>query len=178
MKRLSGRWLLALAILVSGVPAGAAFAQIEHTRTAIPGTERPRASVNELAWMAGEWRGPGIEGAPAVEAWSAPVGGSMTGHFVQTDAKGAVWFHELIQIAPDGESLRVRLKHFNADLTGWEEKDKTVDFPLIAREGDSWYFNGLTYRREGPDRLFFAVRMKHSDGKVDELMFRFERAAR
>lgn len=50
--------------------------------------------------------------------------------FVQTgSAHAGTMFSEYMQIAPDGDSLIVRLKHFNADLTGWEEKDKTVNFP-------------------------------------------------
>jgi hypothetical protein len=146
-----------------------------YTRAAETGTPRPSASITELAWLIGRWEGPGIAGAMAQETWSAPLGGIMAGTFVQADSKGGVMFSEVMQIAPDGDSLIVRLKHFNADLTGWEEKDKSVNFPLIAREGNSWYFNGLTYRREGRNRLLVAVRMRGDDGKVSELVFRFRR---
>jgi hypothetical protein len=146
-----------------------------YTRTAEAGAQRPVASVAELAWLIGRWEGPGIAGASSQEAWSAPLGGVMAGTFVQADSKGGVMFSEVMQIAPDGDSLIVRLKHFNADLTGWEEKDKSVNFRLIAREGNSWYFNGLTYRRVGRDRLLVAVRMRGDDGKASELVFRFRR---
>lgn len=172
------RGWLALLVAAAVLPGPPALAQTIHTRSAEPGTARPAATVAELAWLAGEWRGPGIEGRPAQETWSAPFGGAIAGHFEQQDAKGGVWFYEIFQIVPDGASLKLRLKHFNADLTGWEEKDKTVDFPLIAREGDFWYFNGLTYRRDGPDKLFVAVRMKLRDGTVSELTFPFERVRR
>ena len=32
-------------------------------------------------------------------------------------------------------------------------------FPLIARERDAWYFDGLTVRRESDDAMVVAVRV-------------------
>lgn len=168
---------LALALLAC-TPAGAAESAMEHTRTVRPGEARPAASLDELGWLAGTWEGPGIDGAPAREHWGPAIGGAMPGYFVQTDGKGAMLFSEWMQIARDGESLAVRLKHFNADLTGWEEKDRVVSFPLVARARDAWFFDGLTYRRVGRDRMLVAVRMKHGDGSGSELVFRFRRVAR
>lgn len=148
------------------------------TRVAKAEAPRPKAAIAELAWLVGQWEGPGIEGATSQESWLSPLGGSMAGIFVQGDGKGGVRFTEHMQIAPDGDSLVVRLKHFNADLTGWEEKDKMLSFPLVAREGQTWYFNGLTYRREGPRGLLVAVRMRENDGTSSELVFRFRRTGR
>lgn len=146
-----------------------------YTRSAEAGAIPPRASITDAAWLTGAWEGTGIEGAPSQESWAAPLGGMMHGTFVQGDGKGGVMFTEHMQIVPDGASLKVRLKHFGPDLVGWEEKDKSVSFPLIAVELGALYFNGLTYRRDGRNRLLVAVRMKHKDGTVDELVFRFRR---
>jgi hypothetical protein len=52
-------------------------------------------------------------------------------------------------IVAEGGSISYRLKHFNADLTGWEEKNEVQSFGLVAREGDTWFFDGLTIRRDG-----------------------------
>lgn len=166
-----------LALLLAGSPALAIDPEtgVELTRVTETGAARPHADLSELGWLAGTWEGAGIEGATSREHWGAPIGGAMPGYFVQSDGKGGTMFSEWMQIAPDGDSLVVRLKHFNPDLSGWEEKDKVVSFPLIARDGDSWYFNGLTYRRQGDDRLLVAVRMKHDDGSKSELVFRFRR---
>jgi hypothetical protein len=61
-------------------------------------------------------------------------------------------------------------------MVGWEEnKEDFARFPLIAREGDSWYFDGLTFRREGDDGFFVAVRMNHRDGSQSELVFPLRR---
>jgi hypothetical protein len=40
-------------------------------------------------------------------------------------------FYELLTIVEENGSLMLRLKHFN--LTGWEDKLKTIDFPLVAK---------------------------------------------
>lgn len=174
-----GKMVMAVAaLLLLAPPVFAAEAPLEHTRTAPAEAPRPRASLAELSWLVGEWQGPGVGGAPSQETWSSALGGLMAGTFVQGDGKGGVMFSEVMQIAPDGESLVVRLKHFNADLTGWEEKDKSIAFRLIGREGDAWYFNGLTYRRESRGRLLVAVRMRDKDGSVSELVFRFRRSRR
>ena len=155
--------------------AGEAPARTELTRVAEPGAPRPAARLGELDWLVGTWEGEGIGGSPAMESWARPIGGAMPGIFVQTDGKGGTMFSEYMQIAPDGESLVVRLKHFNADLTGWEEKARTVNFPLVTRSQNALYFNGLTYERQGRNRLLAAVRMRKADGSHNELVFRFRR---
>jgi Domain of unknown function (DUF6265) len=170
--------LLAVALLLAAPYAHADDAPLAYTRTAAVEAPRPKAELAELSWLVGQWQGPGINRAPSQETWSTALGGLMAGSFVQGDGKGGVMFSEFIQIAPDGESLIMRMKHFNADLTGWEEKDKFAAFRLIARERDIWYFNGLTYRREGRDRLLVAVRTRGNDGKSSELVFRFRRSRR
>ena len=147
-----------------------------ETRSAIEGQAPPAASIEGLSWLAGEWIGEGIGGAEAREAYSAPTGGAIIGHFVQTDDKGGVQFYELMQIAPMQDSLILRIKHFTSELTGWEEKAEVVEFPLVAHEGDSWYFDGLTIRRDGTDGLVSAVSASMKDGSSKELVFRYKRA--
>jgi hypothetical protein len=72
-------------------------------------------------------------------------------------------------------SLEYRLKHFNADLTGWEEKAEVVRFPLVAVEPDAWYFDGLTIRKEGQGGMIAAVRIGNRDGTSREAVFRYRR---
>ena len=169
--------LFIAAALLTAQPGIAIEAPAPLTRTAESGMPRPKAELSELGWLQGTWEGEGIDGAPSLEMWAAPTGGTMPGLFVQTDGKGGTLFSEYMQIAPDGESLVLRLKHFNADLTGWEEKDRTVNFPLVARDNGALYFNGLTYKREEVNRLIVAVRMRNADGTTSELIFRFRKQA-
>jgi len=165
------RWivsLLALCLAATRVDAA-------ETRTAPEGHVPPPATVAQLDWLAGLWTGEGIGGAPATEVYSPPGGGSLAGHFVQQDGEGGVAFFELMQIAEVDGSLVYRLKHFTEDLSGWEEKDDYVSFPLVAIEPNAVYFSGLTLRREG-DALISAVLVRQRDGSVEEYVFRYARA--
>ena len=93
---------------------------------------------------------------------------------MQQDGKGGVQFFEIMQIAELHGSLVYRLKHFNDNLVGWEEKDRHVSFPLVAIEPNAVYFSGLTLRREG-DTLISAVLVQQRDGSVEEYVFRYRR---
>ncbi|MGH9324805.1 MAG: DUF6265 family protein [Vicinamibacteria bacterium] len=46
-------------------------------------------------------------------------------------------------------------RYFNPDLTGWEEKDKTIDFPLVSRSDGAMHFEGMSFHPRGKqsDRL-------------------------
>jgi hypothetical protein len=157
-----------MAFVCLAIPAVA-----QETRTLKPGASPPAAKLEELAWLQGQWEGDGITG-PATEIYSAPAGGQMAGVFRQL-RDGRVWFFEITAIAQVGSSLEYRLKHFNEDLTGWEEKDRVVKFPLVAVEKDAWYFDGLTIRRDGPDGMIGAVRIANKDGTSRESVFRYRR---
>lgn len=158
-------FLVLLALLVA-MPAAA-----QDVRTAEPGAAPPRASIEDLAWLIGHWEGEGL-GGQSFETISPPVAGQMAGHFQQVK-DGKVQFYEIYQFVPVGDSIVLRLKHFNADLTGWEEKDRTVDFPLVAIEEGALYFSGLTMRRVGTDGLESFVRIGSQDGRIAS--FRFKR---
>jgi hypothetical protein len=165
------RWIVSL--LASCLLA--AEVQATETRTAPEGHVPPPAAVLQLDWLAGIWTGEGIGGAPATEVYSPPGGGSLAGHFVQQDREGGVQFFEIMQIAEVDGSLVYRLKHFDEDLVGWEEKDRHLSFPLVAIEPNAVYFSGLTLRREG-DTLISAVLVRQADGSTSEYVFRYIRA--
>ena len=61
-----------------------------------------------------------------------------------------------------------------ADLTGWEEKNDTVDFPLVALEEGRASFDGLTYRRRGKEEMEVFLAMRTKDG-VREVHFAYKR---
>ena len=140
-----------------------------------PGAQSPPAKVSDLGWMVGQWAGEGF-GAKLFESYSAPIGGQMPGHFyVARDGKPEMY--EFVMIAEVGNSIEYRVRHFNPDMTAWEDKDQFVKFPLVAVEGDSWYFDGLTIRRTGPDTTDHVVRIKGKDGKTSEAVLKYRRTA-
>lgn len=135
----------------------------------------PPATLADLSWMVGSWEGPGIDGAPSAESYSPAAGGAMPGHFRQLNADGTVMFYELITFVEEEGSLVLKLKHFNADLTGWEEKGDVASFPLTEVGANRWAFGGIVYERTGEDAMDVDVAMRHSDGSRSTLEFRFTR---
>jgi Domain of unknown function (DUF6265) len=145
----------------------------QNTRSLAPGAKSPAAGIADLSWLVGHWQGEGI-GGQSFETISPPVAGQMAGHFQQVK-DGKLSFYEIYQFVPRGNSLVLRLKHFNADLSGWEEKGEAVEFPLVAIEDGAAYFDGLTMRRAGPDGMESFVVIDHKDGRKEEAAFRFKR---
>lgn len=142
---------------------------------AVPAYAAPPAKIADLAWLEGSWEGEGIGGAPAIEVYSRAADGSMVGHFRQMRADGKVMFYELITINEVDGSLSYDLKHFNADLTGWEEGGEVRRFPLSEAGDGRWAFSGITYERTGDNEMTALVLHKGDDGKSETLEFRFRR---
>jgi hypothetical protein len=104
------------------------------------GAKSPAATIEQLAWITGHWEGEAMDGR-FEETWNAPSAGTMVGMFKFTQ---------------DSE-VKLRIKHFRADMVGWEEKDRSVEFPLVKISENEAYFSGLTYRKVGPDEIHIFV---------------------
>ena len=107
------------------------------------------------------------------EIWSPPVGNAMMAVFrlVENDK---VQFYEIETITEENESLVLRLKHFHANLKGWEEKEDTVDFPLVKLEENKAYFDGLTFEKIGNTTLNIYVVIGDDNGKTQEFKFPYK----
>jgi hypothetical protein len=160
-----------LALLALPVLAGAADPLTANTRTAGDGPA-PAADIALMAWLAGTWRGDAFEGI-GEEAWLAPADGAMVGSYRYTGPDG-VGFYELLVIREVAGSLELRLKHFDADLHGWEAREETVDFPLVAVDDNGIHFDGMTFVRRGPDAMTVFLALER-DGVVDEVRFDYRR---
>jgi hypothetical protein len=128
----------------------------------------PKANLDAIAWLAGSWQGEAF-GGRFEETWNAPAAGSMMGMFKHI-SKGEVTFYELMTIIEEGESLLIRLKHFNKDLTGWEEKTETGDFPLLKVEKNAIHFSGYSFIRLDNDHINCIVNVQGRD-----VLFKFTR---
>lgn len=116
----------------------------------------PPAAIDELAWLVGHWEGTGL-GGRSEEIVAPPQDGQMMGMFRQSKADGSLMFYEFYLLVEAENSLELRIKHFNPDFSGWEEKDDYVAFPLVAVEEQAVYFDGLTFKMTGPDEMRSAV---------------------
>lgn len=169
------RTVLALLAGLSAAPLAA-----QETRVGEAGFESPPATIADAEWLVGQWSGEGIGGAEAHESWLSPSGTTMVGTFVQELADGSIMFTEHMYLTEQDGSLVVKLKHFNPDMTAWEEKDGMLTFRLLAAEPCALYFSALTLRcttaEEGEGGLVVSVRMRSDKPEVQELVFRFTRS--
>jgi hypothetical protein len=122
--------------------------------------------------MAGYWQGE-IWGGQIEENWSAPLAGSMMASF-KFASDEQVKFYELITLFEQAGSLTLRLKHFSAELKGWEEKYSYMEFKLVKLGDNEVYFDGYTYRLVSPNELHVFVVIEDKGSKT-ETKFVFKR---
>ncbi len=169
------RFTLALTFCFAGLAAGQAAPPAPSPAPSTAPAARPAARLADISWLSGHWLGEGL-GGRSEEWWSASEpGGALLGTFRQVE-DGRVSFYEILTINEEEGSLTLRLKHFNADLSGWEEKDKALVAPLTAIRPGEVAFGGIVYRRRGDDALEVSVTIRDAKGSRD-LLFQFRRAA-
>jgi hypothetical protein len=147
----------------------------KNTLASVPGAPPPSAKIADVAWIAGHWKGPSRGGVTA-EIWSSPMAGTMMAA-CRLVRDGKLAFYELAAIAEESGSLTLRLKHFHPDLTGWEEKNEALAFPLVKLDKDVAYFDGVTFRKPAGGNLEIFVRIHHKNGQTTEERFPFQPAA-
>lgn len=145
----------------------------EHTVRLDEGQSPETADLKQFSWLRGEWKGPGL-GAVCHETWSVPAGGCMVGTFRMVKSEELV-FSEFFSISQTANGTLLRVKHFHPDFVGWEEKDKSVDFPLIKVDGTTAWFGGLTYELQKDGSLKAYVAMRKKDGSFSETVFHFQK---
>lgn len=165
--------LLTSLFAVGHVPAAAQQPLTEGTLALDEDAISPPATIEQVAWIAGHWRGEGLGGLNE-EVWAPPLAGTMTGMY-KLVRDGVVAFYEILTIAEDHGSLVLRIKHFNPDLTGWEEKDEVVSFRLVRLEDGIAWFDGLTFRQLGADELRVHLAVGRGTGPPREVVFDYRR---
>ena len=161
--------------LLAMVLSGHGFSQTFTTRNVMTlgDAQSPEATIDDVSWIQGYWTG-AIFGDRFEEIWSPPINGTMMGSFKHLDGEN-VNFYELMTISEEEGSLMFRLKHFNADMTGWEEKNEVISWPLVKIDKQRAYFDGLTFEKLDDDQIkvYLAVSMK--EGEVQEFTAVYQR---
>jgi len=134
--------------------------------------ERPKATLADMKWLTGHWTGTALGGF-VEEIWSEPRGGAMMGMFRLVKGDTPV-FYELLHVVEVDGSLALRLKHFNRDLTGWEEKAQVREFKLLAIRDGAFHFEGMIFHPAG-DTLKVVLSIGQKDGSVREETFTYTR---
>ncbi len=159
-----------LLLLVS--PILSAQSKFQNTLFFENPADSPKASLDDVAWVAGHWRGEAFGGI-AEEIWSPPLGGSMMCVF-RLVADDEVNFYEICTLVEKEETLLLRLKHFHSDLKGWEEKDETVDFKLVKVTPNKVFFEGFTFERINKNEINMYV-VIDNHGEKTETKFNYHR---
>ena len=157
--------LIAL-ILVCSTTARAAEPRTEHTYQLGPDGPRPAASLEDASWLVGSWAGTGF-GQQFEPVWNAPSAGSRVGLFKLFSDDGVAFYELLLLVVEDG-TLSLKVKHFSADFTAWEEKDDYIEFRLVKIDDDALHFGGISFYKRGDDAIDEYIFMKNAEGIREE----------
>ena len=136
-------------------------------------SESPSATLEDVTWIQGHWRGEAF-GGQIEEIWSPALGGSMMGSFKMV-MKGEVSFYELMHIQEKNGTLLLQIRHFNPDFTGWETQNESVNFALVKIDGAFVYFDGLTFEKVSANEMQVHVLMSEEGEATQEASFRYTR---
>jgi len=161
---------LLVATLLLGVQAQEPF----HARR-LGDRPSPPATLASMSWLQGHWTGEGLGGL-SEETWSPANGGVMMGMY-RLLKEGKPVFYEFLMLVEENGTIAMKLKHFNPDFTGWEEKTAHVTFKLVAVEDRAVYFDGLSFFRDTDDTLRIYLLLKDKEGHVREELFKMRRSS-
>ncbi len=128
---------------------------------------RAAVSLDAFAFMAGRWQAAAF-GGTLEEAWDRPWDGSMIGT-CKVSVDGNPSFYEFMSITIDSAGPVMKIKHFNPDFTGWEEKGESTVFPFIGVSDNEARFEGVTYTLLSDDSLRIIINLGHSEGESREM---------
>lgn len=168
------RHLLCIAFTAITLSAGAWSAEprTENTYQLAPDETRPAATLDDATWLVGSWAGTAF-GQRFEEVWNPPSAGSMVGFFKLYGDDG-VAFYELLLLNVEEGTLSLKVKHFNADFSAWEEKPDYVNFRLVKKEDDALHFGGISFYKRGDDSIDGYIVMRNGED-VQEHHLKYER---
>jgi hypothetical protein len=129
-------------------------------------TPNSTGPLSDFSMLIGHWRGDGLGGI-CEETWLPESGGIMLGTF-KLISEGKVSFFEIMSLSIDSLGPAVKVKHFNSDMTAWEEKADMVTFRYDSANADRIFFGGLSFSKPANDSLRIGVTFKMKDGTTRE----------
>jgi len=156
--------IITLAISLTPL-AWAAEPRTEHTYALEPDESRPTATLEDASWLVGSWAGTAF-GQNFEEVWNPPSAGSMIGLFKLYGDDG-VAFYELLQLSVEDDTLSLKVKHFNADFTAWEDKADFVNFRLVSKDENALHFGGLSFYKRSDNSIDGYIVMRKGEDLVE-----------
>ena len=117
------------------------------------------ATLDDLAWLHGHWRGEAF-GGTIEEIW-LPANGNATHAVFRLTVDGAMGFSEFIQVTEEEGVVLMRFAHFRPDYTTWEGDGPPMELTLITAGDGIAVFEAanasspdrIVYRRTDEDRI-------------------------
>ena len=143
----------------------------EHTFKLDDPGNRPTATLDDVSWLVGNWSGEAF-GNTFEQSWNPASAGSMIGFFKLMDSD-AVVFYELLLLVEEEGSLSLKVKHFNADFSAWEEKTDYTNFRFIESKEDAVHFSGISFYRIDEDTMHgYIVFRSGEEVREEKLVYR------
>lgn len=162
--------IIVVGILIACSGLAAASEELRTANTYGLGADgsRPAATLDDAAWLVGSWTGTAF-GQRFEQVWNAPTAESMIGLFKLYGDDG-VAFYEILLLTVDDGTLSLKVRHFNADFTAWEDKEEFVNFRLVRLRENELHFGGLSFYRRNDDRIDGYIVMRNGDKLTENHM--------
>ena len=153
------------------IPAFLLFASVSFSQVrSLEKDQTPgKGKVEDLSWIEGVWVGKGL-GGECEEVWMPAIDGHMIGTFRFWE-DGKLVFSEFMNIVQEGEIFSMKLKHFNPDLSPWEEKDQWTTFRLVEIGENFVSFSGLTMQRIGDEMILQLALTENGVRRIEEFRY-------
>lgn len=126
--------------------------------------------------LEGYWIGK-IEDDIVEEGWSRPSANSIMGMF-KWIKEGKNYFYEFIIIEKINDKIELKIKHFNPDFEGWEEKSDFACYRLVEVSTNKIVFGPLNPDEKGrliyekpEDNSLVAILEMSQTGKILKFIF-------
>jgi len=128
---------------------------------------------DKISWITGDWIGDGFGGV-SYETWTEPIAGIILCTYRHV-SEGTNNFFELIPVSEDDKgSLVMKLRHFNPNMTAWEDKEGQLVWEMTEITDTSVTFGPCTYKLIEKDKMEISLIM-NNDGMVETEVFNFKR---
>lgn len=156
----------ACAVILCCGAAAAQSQRTEHTFQLDDPDNPPAATLADASLLVGSWTGTAF-GGTLEEVWNPPSAGSMVGLF-KLMHDGEVSFYEILLLTEEKGTLNLKVKHFNADFSAWEDKKEHITFRFIKAEEDALHFSGISFYRISDDEMHAYIVMQSGDEVREE----------
>ncbi|MHA1110946.1 MAG: DUF6265 family protein [Promethearchaeota archaeon] len=122
---------------------------------AIPEKQQIGIQLSSLEWIVGKWYGENSQNIME-EDWHPIMGDAMAGWF-RWKKENSIFLYEFMLFQQVDNIVVLKIKHFDSNLVGWEEKDKWVEYvawnsalnEIILKASDPKHTPWIAYERIG-----------------------------